>query len=393
MKMISLYANGRISIQEQGGMKILSSLSKLNHARITVDVALALKNLSRCKYQMNLIDEGCIESLFSLCCREFSEHSLMIHQCSSTCIRNLSTNRITLRRLVLEERLMPVLKMCANCIDFDTKYNTCIALHNIISNQDSQEVMIRRGIIQVIIKLAEEGDKRMRVIGSTALHQLKQEYLKDEKAIALLLDLLDVNEILLNDVETMCPEQPPQDFLQDDWKCAKESDSKYTSEAVPVPWSGIYIDRTWSTKTEVAKLENFVPQSFQMCDPCGSGVARRANDELDKMRKMDMVLQKYTPRELERIRRTSRKTFPAGRGEDAEERAAEGNDGAGPVQARTEDGDNVSSEQRDVLGKVADRHRQRRRMKDKIRESNRRRNVFGMNKGPDDIPPPGDVVL
>jgi len=374
IKMISMYVNGRIFIQEQGGMKVLSSLSKSDNSAIKIDVAMALENLSRCKYQLNLVDEGCIDSLFRLCCHDFNKDTVPVCRFSSACVRNLSTNRTTLSRLVLESRLMPVLKIFANCPDVETKYNTCISLHNILSNYSTQEIMIRRGIISTIVKLAEEGDTRMRVIGSTALHQLKQEHLKDGRAISLLLDLLGVDETLLSDVETMCPERPKEDYFESKWECAKESTCTYINKTIPVEWSPIFIKRTWSTKTEVAEIKKYIPQSFLSSDV--SYCTARKVTEFEKVRKIEICLKKRRLEEVESIMsiKQARAIKPLRdderNGDDESADESEGND---------------NDSRRESIRNISERCSIRK----KIRESNMKRSIF---QTPAVIPPPSDVI-
>ena len=93
----------------------------------------------------------------------------VFERCSAV-VRNLTRNPKTLGRVVLEDKIMVILKKMAEFNDNFVKYNACISLYNISCYSDSQDLMVRHGIINTIVELAELKEvPQMRSICSAAL--------------------------------------------------------------------------------------------------------------------------------------------------------------------------------------------------------------------------------
>jgi hypothetical protein len=129
MREISYYSQGHVTIQDSKGANILLRLAKLENAEIKSDVSVALLNLSTCMFVTQLIDDGVVEAVFWLTLQDLLGLTKTVMERCSAIIRNLCTNEKGINRIVLENKLMVVLKkMAAESHDLGIKYNVCISL-------------------------------------------------------------------------------------------------------------------------------------------------------------------------------------------------------------------------------------------------------------------------
>jgi len=240
MREISYYEDGHVLVQESKGANILLRLSKLENAEIKSDVSIALLNLSTCKFVTQLIDDGVVEAVFWLTLQDLLGMDKIVYERCSAIIRNLCTNEKGINRVVLENKLMVVLKKMADYKDeIDIKYNACISLYNIACHQDSQELFVRNGIIPALVGLAELGSsevaQRMRNIASAALHQFSQDLLKDPKIISILMSLLTMDTAVLDDCEVIQTVKSMKGEFIKGW-ILKQTSCEYSFSEVMPSW-------------------------------------------------------------------------------------------------------------------------------------------------------------
>ena len=255
MREISYYSQGHVAIQDSKGTNLLLRLSKLENAEIKSDASVALLNLSTCTFVTQLIDDGVVEAIFWLTLQDLLGLTESVYERCSAVIRNLCTNERGINRVVLENKLMVVLKKMAvfeqNDEGSQVKYNACISLYNIACHQDSQELFARNGIIPTLVGLAEQGSAtncsapialRMRNIASAALHQFSQDLLKDPNIIAILMSLLTMDTAVLDDCEVILTVENMKSEVSKSWVSAQTTCEYSFSEVAP-SWLNIVVER------------------------------------------------------------------------------------------------------------------------------------------------------
>ena len=244
-----------------GVMSIILKLAKIELPELKFDLACAIYSLSQSPDPLKVLQWDGVDILFWLTLHDCLNFMDPIRRNVCRALRNFSasgTNGAGSMALAKEERTMTVLRALGNSTVEDVQWQVSGAMYNMLGVPESQDGLINRGAVGLLLELAAGGYTSVRHVCSACLHMCPSDAmpdLSDPAALSLVLCLLEVDGEKFGELAEMARDEIPymlgalhrtSSYVPDaptftaSWVCiACEVDNVFTSALVEFP-SGVH---------------------------------------------------------------------------------------------------------------------------------------------------------
>lgn len=134
-------------------------------------------------------------------------------------LRNFTTTDAEAEILAKEERFMSVLKSLTLSRHEDVLMQAAGAVYNVLSYEPCQKILLSKGILTYVFRLANAGHATVRHVCSASLHLLQTQLpdMEDPMVLELLWSLLEGDGEKLNEFKDRVP-MPMEEFPRNDDK-------------------------------------------------------------------------------------------------------------------------------------------------------------------------------
>jgi hypothetical protein len=228
-------------------MNLLLRLAKVESPEIKIHVSFALLALtsaissfsslpstSGTAISLKILKQDAMDVLFWLTLHDCLQHNDSIKKNVGRILRNFTCSEAEAEILAKEERFISVLKSLTLSRQEDVLWQAAGAVYNVLGYESCQKLLLSKGILTYIFRLAYAGHATVRHLCSASLHLLQAQLpdMEDPKVLQLLWCLLEGDGEKLSELKERAPmplEDLPSSSSSSTTAADKNGDGTYGS--------------------------------------------------------------------------------------------------------------------------------------------------------------------